>query len=75
MTKAGRLFGSVYWWLNKDASNLPIIFQNVVIRFNALDEKIYFRTEFSDYANMLYACKNAMCMYIFIYIYMHIAKR
>ena len=43
-----KIIGSVYWRLNKDTSNLPIIFQNAVIRFNALDEKIDFRTEFSD---------------------------
>ena len=43
-----RRFGGVYWRLNKYTSNLPIIFQNAVNRFNALDEKIDFRTEFSD---------------------------
>ena len=48
LTKFGRLFGSVYWRLNEDTSNLPIIFQNVVIRFNALDEMIDLRTKFSD---------------------------
>ena len=42
------LLGSVYWRLNKDTSNLSIIFQYAVIRFNALDEIINFRTEFSD---------------------------
>ena len=36
----------------KDTSNLSIIFQNAVFRFNALDEMIDFRTEFSDYANI-----------------------
>ena len=44
MTKVGRLFGSVFWRLNKDTANLSIVFQNAVIRFNALDEKIDFRT-------------------------------
>ena len=53
MTKVGRLFGSIYWRLNKETSNLPIIFQNAVIRFNVLDEKIDFRTEFSDLANIV----------------------
>ena len=48
MTKVGRLFGSVYWRLNKDTSNLPIIFQNAAIRFNVLNEKVDLRTEFSD---------------------------
>ena len=48
LTKVGRLFGSVYWRLNKDTSNLSIIFQNTAIRFIALDEMIDFRTEFSD---------------------------
>ena len=48
MTKVGRLFGSVYWRLNKDTSNLFIIFHNAVIGFIALDEMIDFRTEFSD---------------------------
>ena len=37
-TKVWRFFGSVYWRLNKDTSNLPVIFQNAVIRFIALDE-------------------------------------
>ena len=48
LTKVGRLFGSVYWRLNKDTNNSSIIFQNVVIGFNALDEIIDFITEFSD---------------------------
>ena len=48
MTKAGRLFGSLYWKLNKDTSNLPIILHNVVIRFSAMDENIDFRNEYSD---------------------------
>ena len=48
LTNVGRLFGSVYWRLNEDTSNLSIIFQNVVIRFNALDEMIDPRSEFSD---------------------------
>ena len=48
ITKVWRLFGSVYWGLNKDTSNLPITFQNAVIRFNTLDEKNDLRTEFSD---------------------------
>ena len=48
LTKIGRLFGSLYWRLNKDTTNLSIIFQNVVIRFDALDEMIDFRAEFSD---------------------------
>ena len=48
MTKVGSLFGSVYWSLNKDTSNLPIIFQNAAIRFNVLNEKVDFRTELSD---------------------------
>ena len=43
------MFGSVYWKLNKDTSNLPIIFQNAVIRLSALDEKVDFRTELSDH--------------------------
>ena len=47
LTKVGRLFGSAYWGMDEDTSNLSIIFQNVVIRFNALDEMIDFRTEFS----------------------------
>ena len=46
------MFGSVLWRLNKDTPNLSIIFQNAVIRFNALDEMIDFRTEFSDWANI-----------------------
>ena len=50
MTKVGRLSGSVFWRLNKDTSNLLIIFQNAVIRFNVLDEKIDFRTEFSEFS-------------------------
>ena len=48
-----RLFGSVYLRLNKDTTNLSIIFQNVVIRFNALDEVIDLRTEYSDWANFI----------------------
>ena len=48
LTKVERLSGSIYWRLNKDTSNLSIIFQNAVIRFNALDEMIDLRTEFSD---------------------------
>ena len=48
LTKVGRLFGSVYCRLNKDTNNSSIIFQNVVIGFNALDEIIDFITEFSD---------------------------
>ena len=52
LSKVGRLYGSVYRKLNKDTSNLSIIFLNVVIRFSALDEMIDFRTEFSDKANI-----------------------
>ena len=52
MTKVGRLFGRVFWRLSINTSNLSIIFQNVVIRFNALNEMINIRTEFSDNANI-----------------------
>ena len=45
LTKVGRLFGSIYWRLNKDTSNLSFIFQKAVIRFSALDEMIDFSTE------------------------------
>ena len=38
--------------VEKYTSNPPIIFQSVVIRFNALDEVINFRTENSKYANI-----------------------
>ena len=48
LTKFGRFFGSVCWRLNRDTSNLSIIFRNVVDRFNALDEIIDLRTEFCD---------------------------
>ena len=47
------LFGSVYWRLNKDTSNLPIIFQNAVIRLIALYEKIDFMNEISDFAKKI----------------------
>ena len=40
LTNVGRLFRRVCWRLNEDTSNLSIIFRNVVIRFNALDEMI-----------------------------------
>ena len=52
LTKFGRLFYAIYWRLNKVTSNPSIIFQNVVIRLNALHEMIDFRTEFNDYANI-----------------------
>ena len=48
LTKVGSLFGNVCWRLNKDTSIIP----HVVIRFNALDEIIDFRTEFSDLENI-----------------------
>ena len=48
-----RLFGRVYLRLSINTYTHSIIFQNVVIRFNALDEMIDIRTEFSDYANIL----------------------
>ena len=48
LTKVWRLFGSVYWRLNKDTSNLSIIFLNAVVRLNTLDEVIDFWTQFSD---------------------------
>ena len=38
--------------MNKDTSNLSIIFKNVVIRLIALDEMIDLRTEFSEQANI-----------------------
>ena len=38
--------------VEKNTSYHSIIFQNVVIRFIALDVMIDFRTEISDYANI-----------------------
>ena len=52
LTKIGRLSGSVFWRLNKDTSNLSIIFENAVIRLNALNEIINVRTECIDLANI-----------------------
>ena len=48
LTKAWRLFQGVYYRLNKITSNPYIIFLNVVILFNALDEIKICWTVFSD---------------------------